>query len=1370
MYQRVRIALRHPSLKLTIIAIIFVVLLPTLGVVTAALYSASRSFYEASTQQLLETARTVARSTMSELELTANVLQHLSQLQALGGDVQLQQHKVSSFAHGVLDAHVLQRSSGTWSLTDDTDQDAATQKLVRLAAQTGRMQVSNILMSEQTAQDMRIVLAVPSTPSAQIVHVATLTTTPEHLLHALAIHGDSSQSVILAITDGEGRILERSVEGARFIGKRVPDWTHLSQQPGRSGVITAETLEGGQIIFAFQRIEGTPGWVAVVGESASGLNRRSQLPIRVMLAAGGGTIFFALLLALLLVRKALKPIRLLATRAQRIAGQKNTGERWMADVPPSFVAEFEVLRKSLDQADLVLQRSLQESRRAEQDAQEHLLVLKAAEEQARLGHWSLDVQTGALKFSEMLSVLFGDVPQPRVMRITELRAYLSSDSYDRMQAAAMQCIRNGTPYAMEVEHLRKDGSIFAAHLRGAPVFSADGQVIAITGTLQDISEGKEQRDRLAALADNLPSGVIFRIVRSGQRALQLQFLSAGLETLTGMSAHMVLQEPRLLLQAISGVHLRKLLRVLQGAQETGHVLDEQFALRTLHGQEIWIHCRAALRYPGAGGAVWDGIARDVTADRAAQAALRTAKEAAESAERAKSDFLATMSHEIRTPMNSVIGMARLAMRTDLDSKQRNYLEKINESANVLLAIINDILDFSKIEAGGLVLERVPFRLEAVLDTVAAVTALKAEEKGLEITYAMVPGLPTVVHGDALRLGQVLSNLVSNAIKFTDTGDVVVRVGLMDEGEGRLLHFSVSDSGVGLSPEQVRSLFQPFSQAQSDTSRRYGGTGLGLAICKRLVEMMGGTIGMTSELGVGSTFFFTVRLDAARTKDEAPMRDEMLRGQRILIADDNPIARTALAEMAEGFGMQATLVGNGQEALDVLQQQAACNEPFDMVVLDWHMPVMDGVAAARRIKSDDYLERMPAVLMVTAYEQDAMLQAAKGIELQGVLLKPVTQSTLFNTLRHASKGDAVHAPLKGPIAYAPVDAAAFSALKGQRVLVVDDNALNREVAADFLSHVGVQVTTAIDGQDAIRCLGVQAMDAVLMDIHMPLMDGLSATREIRRHQRWQQIPIIALTAQARTEDVWLSREAGMNGHLTKPIDELALYSMLLAHCCPDAAMQGVGGRFSEATLPAAGDALVGVMAFAHLSQSPLRRAHLLEGFLQDFEPLPQRFAALLADAQWVPLAALVHRIKGSASYLHATQLCAVADKVEAAARNGHGDAVQEYADSFIAQVHSCLAKVREALNALQSKQPWAEGTSAALTNHEVVALIEQARPLVASGNFGAQRLLEQLVRGAGVQPWANAAKAALAAVEDLEREQALQWLDAVYQQCTDPGSA
>jgi two-component system sensor histidine kinase/response regulator len=387
--------------------------------------------------------------------------------------------------------------------------------------------------------------------------------------------------------------------------------------------------------------------------------------------------------------------------------------------------------------------------------------------------------------------------------------------------------------------------------------------------------------------------------------------------------------------------------------------------------------------------------------------------------------------------------------------------------------------------------------------------LKAEEKGLEITYVVDSGVPTMVLGDSLRLGQVLTNLVSNAVKFTEVGDVVVRVSVYEEAGKQYLHFAVSDTGVGISPEQVSRLFQPFSQARTDTSRHYGGTGLGLVISKRLIEMMEGTIGVHSKLGIGSTFFFMVPLQAVAGTEETTVcsntRTMSLQGRRILIADDNNTSRMALAEIAEGFGMEATLAGNGKEAIELLHQHAAANHPFDLVMLDWHMPTMDGAEAARLIKTDVQLERMPAVMMVTAYGQESMLQACQGVELQGVLHKPVTHSSMYDILLKASSVVNAVAGFPSLTGGEGDDLRVFAALQGKHVLVVDDNALNREVATDFLACVGVKVHTAGDGLAAIRCLESQDVDAVLMDIHMPHMNGLQATREIRRYARWKQLP-------------------------------------------------------------------------------------------------------------------------------------------------------------------------------------------------------------------------------------------------------------------------
>ena len=1355
MLKRMLDSLRHPSLRLTIIAIVFIVLVPTLGVVMATLFNTSQSFHEASKRQLLETARTVARSTANELELTSSVLLNLADLHA---DAEGPSRRgASSFANGTYDLYLLSGREGHWQFVDEIPVLPSVQQLVTAAAQSGRPQVSDIVDASHPSEPMKVVLAVPEISGTTLVRVATLVTSPGDLIHSLSKHGENNLSVIIAITDGAGRILGRSVDGDRFIGKPVPDWQSLQELGQDSGTFKAQTLEGKQIMFAFQRIAGTPGWVAVVGESAATFDRRWQQPIEVMLIASAVTILFALSLALFIAQRALKPIRRLADRARLIAAGQSASAHSIQEVPSSFVAEFETLRLSLDEADKALHRSLQESRQAATLAEDKNLALRAAERQARLGHWSLDVRTGMLTGSEMLSALYGDEADPAEISMELLELRLEPESLQRVKQAAKHCIATGEPYALEVVHRRLDGSTFAAFVHATASKNARGEVVKITGTLQDISERKEQRDRLSALADNLPSGVIFRMERDARRHLKLTFMSAGLELLTGLSVSEILINPLKLAQAIPADAMVRLNQALRFSDEAGTVLDERFSLQTAYGHSIWIHCRAALRVSGAGITVWDGIAQDVTTEREAEAALRAAKEAAESAERAKSDFLATMSHEIRTPMNSVIGMARLALRTDLNPKQQNYLEKINESANVLLNLINDILDFSKIEAGGLALEGAAFRLESVLETVSSVTALRAEEKGLEITFAIAPETPPWLKGDSLRLGQVITNLVGNAIKFTEFGDVVVSASPLRDERGlcRKLLFSVRDSGIGMTVEQMRNLFLPFTQAQTDIARRYGGTGLGLAISKRLVEMMGGEIWVESEWGQGSTFFFTIRMDeAVQDAGDQRMRSQAalsLKGRRILVVDDSASARLALSDMVEGFGMEATVAESGQDALQVLQMQGSEAKPFDIVLLDWRMPGMDGVETARHIKADAQLEQMPAVLMVTAYGQEAMMQASAGMGLQGVLLKPVTQSVMFNTLLAVFCGTVDGAPFEHKPAYVLSDISAYAALRGKRVLVADDNALNREVAMDFLEYVGVQVITAVDGLDAIAQLQRHEVDAVLMDIHMPEMDGLEATREIRKYARWAHLPIIALTAQARSEDQLLSREAGMNGHLTKPIDEVALYATLLELCgVAPATAQAAPVLNAAESLPA-----VTAQTFKRLPASPERQARLLQGFLSDFEPLPQTFEKLLQESRWLDIAELVHQIKGSAGYLDAGQLCAVADVIERAGRSNNKEVVLDLAPQFLQLVHECLNLVRQVL--AQITQVKAVDAGDSFSSGQVLALLDQVMPLLASGDFEAKALLEKLTQMGAGQAWQEHALAALNAFDDLELDAAQQQL-------------
>jgi signal transduction histidine kinase/CheY-like chemotaxis protein/HAMP domain-containing protein len=531
---------------------------------------------------------------------------------------------------------------------------------------------------------------------------------------------------------------------------------------------------------------------------------------------------------------------------------------------------------------------------------------------------------------------------------------------------------------------------------------------------------------------------------------------------------------------------------------------------------------------------------DIDKRKRVEEELMVAMKKTDAANQAKSDFLANMSHEIRTPMNAIIGMSHLALKTGLDRKQRNYIEKVHRSAEALLGIINDILDFSKIEAGKLEMESIDFRLEDVLDNLANLVGLKAEENGLELLFDTDLNVPMGLVGDPLRLGQVLINLGNNAVKFTEEGEVVVRTRLLEQdAEQATLQFSVCDTGVGLTAEQQAKLFQSFTQADSSTTRRFGGTGLGLSICKHLVSMMGGEIWVESEPGRGSTFHFTARFGLSRAQQQPrPQLTSDLRGLRVLVVDDNATAREILLAMLDSFGFQAAAAANGREALQAIDSANERNEPYQLVLMDWRMPGMDGVEAVRRLQSDGRFSEQPPVIMVTAYGREEVVEAAHGIKTSGVLAKPVTPSTLLDTIMPAF-GHTVTAQVRAA-AHREGELEAIAHLRGARVLLVEDNEINQELALELLSNSGIIATVANNGREALEMLGNENFDGVLMDVQMPVMDGYSAARAIRRQARFQDLPVIAMTANAMAGDREKAQQAGMNDHIAKPIN---VYQML-----------------------------------------------------------------------------------------------------------------------------------------------------------------------------------------------------------------------------------
>ena len=1078
-------------------------------------------------------------------------------------------------------------------------------------------------------------------------------------------------------------------------------------------------------------------WLGVFAAEAEFLpSRRSDLALlgAVALLALLAGIFVAIRLG----RQFGAPLDHLAREAERIgrmdlAAKVSTAAPWreirqLADAQETMRQRLHEATQRLDEANTALEAKVDERTRQLEDSRRRALesetFFRAIFDNAAIGISNLSPDLHRQRVNRAFAE-FSGYSTEELLAGTGLDL-LAPEERERVLAAYRELAEGGAQrFRTEARFLHKEGHSLWADIQLTTIRDDRGGVSSLLATILDVTDRRIVEEELArqfalvqALLDTIPNPIFYK-------GAHTRFLgcNTAYEEAFGVDRHRFVgrrvldldylpESDRIAYQAEDEAIIASCGRA---AREVTMVLADGRPHDTLYSV-------TGFRNPDGSPGGLIGLLVDITELKNAEREARAARAEAEAAAAAKADFLANMSHEIRTPMNAIVGMTHLAQQTSLTPRQRNYLDKVDAAAKGLLGIINDILDFSKIEAGMMRLEQADFDLEEVLGRIADLSVLKARDKGLELLFDVAPDVPRRLRGDSLRLGQVLVNLVGNALKFTQRGEITVRVGLAArDANGFRLDFSVSDTGVGLGQEEIGRLFTAFSQADTSTTRRYGGTGLGLSICKRIVTLMDGEIGVESAPGLGSRFHFDARFAMPQSAEAIAAREmDAPADLSVLVVDDNSAAREVFLHMLSGLGLNARAVASGPEALDELARAAEAGTPYGLLLSDWQMPGLDGVETVRRLRAAGAAAATPAIVMTTAYDRDELAEAVRDLDVGAVLPKPVTASALWDGIALALHAEGRSPAVIGPGRTLPREVD----LDGLTVLLVEDHEVNRELAEEILAQAGVRVESAENGVAAVERLRSGArFDAVLMDCHMPVMDGFEATRLLRSEPRFGSLPILAMTAGALASDRERCLACGMNDYIAKPVDVADLYRKLAHWTGRGPAAAEAGTQISPP--PRAGNspeqAIDAATALSRLGGNARLYRHLLERFAEQQPGCLDEARTALARRDIPAAHRCIHTLKGLAGNIGAHALEAAAGAWLSA--GAPEDAAAQAALSPLQeQLERALAALPQLLHGQPDPAP-GNGKPAPILDPTAIARLRQ---LLADDDAEALRLFEEIL--------------------------------------------